>query len=91
MKKNDDIREVINSNIITFYYISFLDIFVFVSILTISKNIDTYRYLLTIFPSLPPTSDHFDMLFIITPTCLPPHQKTPELCILNLILSSIIL
>ncbi len=35
-----------------FCYISFLDIFVFISILLISKHIDTYRYLSTIFPSL---------------------------------------
>ncbi len=34
-----------------FQYISFLDIFVFVSILS-SKNIDTYRYLSPIFPPL---------------------------------------
>ncbi len=52
VKKNDDIYEVTNGNIITFSLHFFLDIFVFVSILSISKNIDTYRYLLTIFPSL---------------------------------------
>ncbi len=35
-----------------FHSISFLDIFVFVMILSIYKNIDTYRYLSKIFPSL---------------------------------------
>ncbi len=37
---------------ITFLFSTFIDIFVFVSILSISKNIDMYRYLSTIFPSL---------------------------------------
>ncbi len=51
-KKNDDNHEVTNGNIITFllhFFSQYLSIFLFfVSILSISKYIDKYRY----FPSL---------------------------------------
>ncbi len=60
VKKNDDICEVTKYYhfFIKSLFSIFIDIFVFVSILSISKNIDTYRYLSTIFLSLPPLEDY---------------------------------